>query len=56
MKPLVNRLQKSPGILKPIDQIGGQNEVEAGELRLKIRRVPLDEFDTVCTLVQTEIR
>ena len=49
MKPLVNRLQKSPGILKPIDQIGGQNEVEAGELRLEIRRVPLDEFDTVRT-------
>ena len=53
IQPLVNGLQKPLGVVEPIDQIGGQDQIVTGELRLEIRRVALEELHSVCHAVQS---
>ena len=55
LQPLVDRLQKPLGVVEPIDQIGGQDQIVTGELRLEVRRVALEELHPVCHAVQPHV-
>ena len=54
IQPLVNGLQKPLGVVEPIDQIGGQDQIVTGELRLEVRRVALEELHAVRHAVQSQ--